>query len=167
MEQLITTFSIGTIIVVLVLGVPSIVNFIRWCKGLYAEREAFKKENFKKGQKAEHEIVEEENRFSAGEKRITKLENKLEKLLQKIDELNHRMDLYLESDQLDIKAWLKEQHEKWMHRGVIDSHSLDLINRRYEIYREENGNGWAKKMVEEDINSLPVVTYISPDEQQQ
>lgn len=163
METMITTWGVTSIVAILMVTIPAIVNFIKWCKGLYAEREAFKKEHFKKGQKAEHKSIEEENRFSQGEKRIAALENVTQQILEKIDKLTRNMDLYLESDQLDIKAWLKEQHEKWMHKGAIDSHSLDLVNRRFAIYTKEDGNGWAKKMVE-DINKLPVITAIPATE---
>lgn len=47
-----------------------------------------------------------------------------------------------------------------MHIGAIDSHSLELVNRRFAIYKAEGGNGWAKKIVD-DINGLPVVVNIT------
>jgi hypothetical protein len=65
------------------------------------------------------------------------------------------LTLLTESDKLNTKAWIKEQHDKWIPLGFIDSQSLDLICARYAIYELEGGNGWAKKMVDE-IKALPV-----------
>ena len=64
-----------------------------------------------------------------------------------------------ESDMLNTKAWIKEQHEKWIALQCIDSQSLDLVLQRYKIYAKEGGNGWAQKMVEE-IKALPTITVI-------
>ena len=160
MAELLTQFNPTTILLVLLIGIPAIVNFITWCKKIWAERVNFAQKNFNEGRKKERSEEQEESRFSNGEARISALETAVGQLTEKVDELVGKMNLYLESDQLDIKAWLKDQHEKWMHRGCIDSHSLDLVNKRFAIYTAENGNGWAKKMVE-DINGLPVVTSIT------
>ena len=158
--ELIKQFGVTGLILILCIILPPIFKFIGWCKHLWEVRESFKKQNFQQGREAEAEEEGEERRFSNGEARIGKLETSVNNLTETINALNKRLDLYLESDQLGIKAWLKEQHEKWMHIGAIDSHSLELVNRRFAIYKAEGGNGWAKKIVD-DINGLPVVVNIT------
>ena len=64
------------------------------------------------------------------------------------------------SDRLAIKTWIKEQHEKWIRLGCIDNYTLDLLEERYAIYKEEGGNSWAKKLMDE-LRALPTVTVVA------
>jgi hypothetical protein len=45
MVGLLTDFNITTILIILLVGIPAIVNFIKWVKSLWATREQFKQEN--------------------------------------------------------------------------------------------------------------------------
>jgi hypothetical protein len=69
------------------------------------------------------------------------------------------IELLIASDELSIKAWIKEQHETWMPLGCIDSQTFELLEARYKIYVDEGGNSWAKKLMD-DLRGLPVVTVI-------
>jgi hypothetical protein len=64
------------------------------------------------------------------------------------------------TNELDIKSWIKAQHEKWIFKGCIDSQMLDLLEQRYAIYTAEGGNSWAKKLMDE-LRALPTVTVVS------
>jgi hypothetical protein len=67
------------------------------------------------------------------------------------------MNLLIDSDQLETKAWIKEQHEKWTRLKAIDGQSLDLLESRFAIYEKEGGNSWAHRLMD-DIRALPLIT---------
>ena len=70
MAELISTFGIGTVIIILLMGIPVIVNFIKWCKDLWATREKFKQENIQKGIEIEARAEEKEARLLNDEARM-------------------------------------------------------------------------------------------------
>jgi len=51
------------VILSLLIGIPAIVNFIKWCKDLWKKRESFKQENIQKGREIEQKAEKEEHRF--------------------------------------------------------------------------------------------------------
>lgn len=162
MVELIGQFGIVQVLLILLIGIPAIVNFIAWCKKLWSKREEFKNENIEKGKRIEARAEEKEARFSNGEQRMDLLEDNV-KELRKIAENQERLiNLLIQSDQLDIKSWLKAQHERWMDLGCIDNQMLDLVTQRFSIYEKEGGNSWAKRLTD-DMRSLPVVTW-HPDQ---
>lgn len=160
MTELISTFGIETVIIVLLVGIPAIVNFIKWCKGLWSTREKFKQENIQKGIEIEARAEEKEARLMHGEARIQHLESDVQDLKVLIANQQQLIELLIKSDELDIKSWIKAQHEKWVSRNCIDSQTLDLLEQRYAIYEREGGNSWAKKLVEE-LRALPTVTVVT------
>lgn len=116
MIELITTYGLTAIIVLLV-GIPSLVNFISWCKNLWKKREEFEEENRSRGREEQRQIdaaVEEATH-------IEKLDKTIDSLKKIIDKQQKQIDLLIKSDELDIKAWIKAQHEKWTTLGYIDS----------------------------------------------
>lgn len=66
------------------------------------------------------------------------------------------------SDELDIKAWIKAQHDKALLKKSLDSETRDLLEQRFAIYKKEGGNGWAEQMMK-DIRNMPVVTRIDEE----
>lgn len=159
MDKLFTQFDPVTIIVVLLIAIPALVNFITWCKGLWNKREAFKEENIKKGQELEKSAEEEEHRFTDGEARMTQLESDVKTLKEIAEQQAKMIELLTLSDQLDIKCWIKMQHEKWIPKKCIDSQVLDLLEQRFQVYEKEGGNSWAKKLMTE-LRALPTVTIV-------
>lgn len=105
---------------------------------------------------------EKEARFSNGEQRMDTLEENVKELRKIAERQAELIQILIQSDQLDIKSWLKAQHEHWMELGCIDSQMLDLVTQRFAIYAKEGGNSWAERLVE-DMRSLPVVTW-HPDQ---
>ena len=67
------------------------------------------------------------------------------------------------SDMLDIKSWIKAQHERYMAQGWIDLQALDLVCQRHAVYKEEGGNSWADCLVE-DLKGLPHKGVATPAE---
>ena len=159
MSGLITTYGIGMVVIVLLVGIPSIFKFIKWCKDLWESREEFKQKNIEHGKKLEAEAEHEEARFSAGEQRMKQLETDVADLKKLVEQQAKLIELLIKSDELDIKSWIKMQHEKWMPRQCIDSQTLDLLEQRYQVYAAEGGNSWAEKLVK-DLRALPIVTVV-------
>lgn len=159
MAELFMAFDPLTVILVLMIGIPSIINFIGWCKRIWNQRQQFQQENIDKGKRIEAREEREENRLQKGESRMTTLESDVADLKGIAKKQQELIELLIQSDELDIKSWIKIQHEKWMPKGCIDSQTLDLLEQRYAIYEKEGGNSWAKKLMTE-LRSLPVVTVI-------
>lgn len=166
MAELISTFGIGTIVIILLVSIPLIIRFISWCKGVWKEREKFKQENIAQGRALERTEEAEEHRFESGESRIAKLEVIVEHLTTLVEEQKQTNDRMLRSDKLAIKTWIKEQHSIWTRKGYIDSHVLELLEERFEIYKEEGGNSWAEKLMTE-LRALPVAIATSIVEHQE
>ena len=78
-------------------------------------------------------------------------------MMQMLQKQQAQIDLLIQSDELTIKAWIKEQHEKWVAFQCIDSQSLELLTQRFNIYQQEGGNSWAEKLIDE-IKELPIIT---------
>ena len=159
MIELISTYGISTVILILLIAIPAIFNFIKWCKNLWNEREAFKQQNIQKGIQIETEAEHKEARLQNGEARMTKLETDVKDLKDLIAAQQKLIELLIKSDELDIKSWIKMQHERWIPKGCIDSQTFDLLEQRYAVYTSEGGNSWAKKLVEE-LRALPTVTIL-------
>ena len=160
MAELFSTFSAETIIIILLVAIPSIIGFIQWCKNLWSKREQFKQENIEKGKALEATAEAEEHRLSDGEAHIKALEEAItafKTIQENQDKIIQRLQ---RSDQLAIKTYIKEQHDIWMVKGFIDSQTLDILEQRFEIYEEEGGNSWAKKLMD-DLRTLPVAVIPS------
>lgn len=162
MAELISTFGVGTVIIVLLVAIPALVNFITWCKNVWAKREAFKQENIQKGKEIEARAEEKEARLTRGEGRTSQLEKEVADLKILIAKQQDLIGLLIKSDELNIKSWIKAQHEKWIPRQCIDSQTLELLEQRYAIYTKEGGNSWAEKLVK-DLRALPIVTVVPVD----
>lgn len=154
MTTLITTYGVIPVLLTLLIGIPTIVNFISWCKATWAKREKFKQDAIQNGRKQEREEEAEENRFSSGEARIATLEDNVKLLTTMVTQQKEMIERLTRSDMLDIKSWIKVQHEKYMNQGWIDTQALDLLCQRHEIYKEEGGNSWADCLVD-DLKKLP------------
>lgn len=154
MEKLLSDIGPVTIILVLLICIPAIVNFISWCKKIYAEREKFKKTHMEKGRALEREEETEELRFISGEARISNLETAVSTLTETIARQEKLIERLTRSDMYGIKAWIKDQHEKYTAQGWIDTEALDLVCSRHSVYKEEGGNSWADCLVN-DLKNLP------------
>lgn len=159
MAELISTFGISTVVIVLLVGIPCIIGFITWCKNLWNAREKFKKEQRNIGRSQEREEEAEENRFISGESRIASLELIIAQQEKLYNELKKSNDRLIESDRLAIKTYIKEQHDIWVPKGCIDGQVLELLEDRFKIYTEEGGNSWAEKLMN-DMRALPIVIVV-------
>lgn len=163
MTGLIESFGLGTVVIILLIGGAAIIKFIEWCRKTWKQRSDFANENQKIGMHKEKELEQREERLASGEARMTALEENVKKLTEIAEKQQEMIELLVQSDELDIKSWIKAQHERWIALGYIDGQTLDILEQRYAIYAREGGNGWAKKQVEE-LRTLPTATAVSlPD----
>ena len=114
------------------------------------------------GRTQEREAQTLERRFEEGEERITALEEEESSLEGRVENIELLLEILIASDQQDIKAWIKQQHDKWMPKKYIEDYALDLLERRYAIYVQENGNSWAERLMT-DLRSLPIVSKAQID----
>ena len=160
MAELFSTFGVGTVVIILLVGIPAIVNFITWCKGIWKKRSTFAQENYEHGRKDEANKESKEHRLQNHEAELAALKANLAALTTINTNQQKQIDLLIVSDRLSIKAWIKEQHEKWTRCGYIDSQSLELLEDRFKVYTKEDGNSWAEKLMNE-IRALPLVTVFN------
>lgn len=164
MAELFSTFGAGSVLLILFIGIPTIINFITWCKGIWKKRTSFAQENYDHGRQDEATQESKEHRLQNHETELAALKANLAALTTISTKQQKQIDLLIESDRLSIKAWIKEQHEKWTHCGYIDSQSLELLEDRFKVYTKEDGNSWAEKLINE-IRALPLVTVFKDKNQ--
>ena len=74
---------------------------------------------------------------------------------EKIEQQNLRIELLIDSDKDDIKAFITEKYHYFVEvRGWIDDYSLDCLERRFQHYKDENGNSFVADLMSE-IKRLP------------
>lgn len=152
-------YPIWAVILIAVASIIIILKIIEGCKKLWQKRKDFQKAAEQRGEEHQREEDAQAQEKEGAEKRLQKLEENYAKLSEILIKQQQTLDLLMESDELDIKTWIKTQHDQWMPTGYIDSQILDLVCQRYEIYEREGGNSWAKKMVD-DMKQLTIVTNV-------
>lgn len=157
--QLLATYNIGTVLIIAILTMVGIYKIIVWCKKTWAQRQAFAQENINKGVEIQRNKDKEFEAKQDEEARLQRLEKAIESLVRVNESQQRQIALLIESDQLNIKTWIKDQHEKWMALGAIDNWSLDLLELRFSIYEKEGGNSWARRLMD-DIRGLPLITVV-------
>lgn len=141
-------------------------KIIGFCKELWAKRKNFADANVEKGKAIEAKEEAEALKVVSQDAKIKELETSIGLLTDVVSELKKQNELLLESDKLTTKAWIKEQHDIWVPKQCIDSQILNLLEEKYEIYRKENGNSWAKRLMD-DLRALPLITVISIDNKEE
>ena len=157
--EFLTAYPIWTVILIAIASIAIVYKLIKWGKDTWEKRETFKKQQYSLGLQQQREADEEEERELKEQEKIKSLETSIDLLTAMLQKQQEQIDLLIQSDELNIKAWIKEQHEKWMALQCIDSQSLDLLTQRYSIYQKEGGNSWAEKLINE-VKALPLITII-------
>ena len=79
----------------------------------------------------------------------------IKELKESLKQLNKQVQLLIDSDKDDIKAFLTREHHYFVYQKQwIDDYSLECIEKRYNHYKEEGGNSFIKGFMEE-IRALP------------
>lgn len=157
--QLLSDYPIWTVILITVASIIIILKVVDWGKKTWQKRQEFRNAAILEGEKIQQQedlALKEKNELKS---RVEQLEQQNAQLLEILNKQQIILDLLKESDELDIKTWIKAQHDKWVPTGCIDSQALELVCQRFAIYQKEGGNSWAERMVE-DIKQLTIVTNI-------
>lgn len=82
-------------------------------------------------------------------------EQTINKLEQNVEQLTKKVNILLDSDKDDIKAFITRQHHYFCYQlKEIDDQSLDCIEKRFTHYQQEGGNSYIKNLMEE-LRELP------------
>lgn len=174
MLELLTTYQISDIlifIVILALAAKEFISFIDWIKKkvdsfkqeeILDQKEQDKIDSYDAKLKANSDrILSLENRMSGLEQRIEKTEKEFQTFLKQQSEINDnllalvkKVNILLESDKEDIKAYVTEKHHFYIHQGWIDDFTLECIEKRFQCYKEEDGNSFVENLVN-DLRKLP------------
>ncbi len=141
--ELLTAFDITTILMVALLLFFAVLEISKGIDYFRSKRKS--KEQVEKSQEDhihELEVLENNN------------EKQIERICVEVAQIKDNVDLLLESDKNDIKAWITERYHYFMARGVIDDFSLDCIERRFQCYERSGGNSYVSGMVER-LRELP------------
>lgn len=155
MMDLIAKYTVEQIIVyaaILALAIKGVVEFIKWCQGLYKDKFNEDYNEKTKEQYCEVQIGE----FIQSNKRLEqKLDNITTTMNEKIDKIEDQLTLLSSSSRNDIKAWMVETHHKCMKEESIDDFTKDVVERRFEDYEKLGGNSYIKNLVSQ-MRELPI-----------
>lgn len=117
---------------------------------------------FKKRKKNEYkEISGNDKRLEELEKGRQENRKSIENISCDIQTVKQSVELLIESDKNDIKAWITEKHHYFIRQGWIDDYSLDCIERRFKCYQREGGNSY----VEELVNEIRKLQHFPPEKE--
>lgn len=138
--QLLKQFDITTFLtftIVLALAAKGTIIFFDWVKERLMKM-------FNKQTKKQRQIEQ----LRQQEKSIKELKNNMESIQSK-------MNLLIESDKDDIKAWITEKHHFYCYQQkYIDDYTLDCLEKRFSHYEVEGGNSFVHTLMEE-LRALP------------
>lgn len=142
--ELFSNFSFPQIIlfiILLAIVVKELVEFIDWIKSR---------------NKKEYEERKIENELArSNEERLDKLETNMVKMSENINNINDKVDLLINSDRDDIKAFITREHHYFCYKMKwIDDYSLDCLEHRFQHYKEEEGNSFIEGLMKE-LRALP------------
>jgi Na+/phosphate symporter len=110
---------------------------------------------FKKQQAQKQHEEDFNDHVQKSEKQIKELYDMHAKTEENLDKILNSIQLLINSDKDDIKAWITEKHHYYCYeRKYIDDYSLDCIEKRYTHYRNEGGNSFIEDLMK-DIRRLP------------
>lgn len=156
---LLSQYPIWTVLIIVIAVLIIIQKGISFFKAKWGEREQFIQDNVNKGMEIQKKKDMKEEAQQEEIAHINELQTSVTQLTELLEKQQKLIDLLIQSDELEIKAWIKEQHEKWAALRAIDSQSLDVLEQRFAIYEKEGGNSWALKLMNE-IRALPTITVI-------
>lgn len=160
MADLLQTFSLSEIVlflVLLIIGVKEIWSALDWIKE--KSRTSIDKEHEEKDEK--EKLAETVEELQAGKKEIYDTFDVISKSFEKLDK---QVEMLIESDKEDIKSYIvKEHHYFCYEQGWIDDYSLECMERRFAVYRQEHGNSFVEGLMNE-VRALP---KIAPDQDEE
>ena len=151
MLDLLQHYSVSQIIIFLVLicvAIKGIIDFYDWI-----HRKIEEVFNVKSSKNTQKEQLE--RRLAKGDTIMNELKQQQKNTNRIIQELTKKIDILIESDKDDIKAYITKEHHKFCYdKKWIDDFSLDCLERRYKHYEDEGGNSFIEGFMQE-LRSLP------------
>lgn len=143
MKELFSKYSVDEVvmfIIMLALAIKGLISFIDWAHDRL-------KQYFNK-----------ETKVNNVEEQLKQIIENQQALSDKVDGISAQVEILFNSDRDDIKAWITEKHHYFCYKlGYIDDFNLNCIEKRYEHYKEENGNSFVADLMA-DIRRLPIVS---------
>lgn len=140
MIDLLQKFSLEQILifgVLLALAIKGVVSFFDWV------------------QDRNRKVAKKINQPANMQEKINKNNKQIQDLKKSIQLLVKKVDLLIESDKDDIKAYITKEHHYFCYvQGWIDDYSLDCIEKRFGHYQEQGGNSFVQGLMEQ-IRELP------------
>lgn len=147
MKELLETFSISEIflfVVLLAAAFKGVVSWVDWFRGKIKNKYGEDQEKEDRRKKMENDLIQI---------RETQVE-----MAKAISSLTENVNLLMDSDKDDIKAWITEKHHYFCYTlGYIDDYNLDCIEKRFSHYEIEGGNSFVGDLMKE-IRALPKKT---------
>lgn len=149
MEYLFVNYDISEIVILIVIlafAVKELVTFVDWGR-----------DRLRKMYDKDYKSLEEKRKIKDELKDLNKIfdEQKVmsetfAKIDRTFDGINKRIDMLIESDKEDIKAYITEKHHFFVYvQGWIDDYSLECLERRFSVYKQEHGNSFVKGLMDE------------------
>lgn len=138
--QLLKQFDITTFLtftIVLALAAKGVIIFFDWVKERLMKM-------FNKQTKKQRQIEQ-----------LRQQEKSIKELKSNMKSIQSKMNLLIESDKDDIKAWITEKHHFYCYQQkYIDDYTLDCLEKRFSHYEVEGGNSFVHNLMEE-LRALP------------
>lgn len=154
MKELLETFSLGEIVIFLVLLAATIKSFFTFWDWAVGRLKLVFNKQYEKEQLKEkfQEIIADQNR------KLNSAFQEHNQMRDQMGEIHQMINVLMESDRNDIKAWITEKHHYFCYeKGYIDDYSLDCLERRFASYEKEDGNSFVETLMNE-IRALPKVS---------
>ena len=151
MDEILTQYSITEILVFLFVLIAAIKTTLNSIEYLWERISKI----FKKQQKDIEQQEDFTKHVQESEKQIKELYDLHTKTEENLNRIIDSIQLLINSDKDDIKAWITEKHHYYCYeRKYIDDYSLDCIEKRYTHYKNEGGNSFIEDLMK-DIRRLP------------
>lgn len=151
MSELLQHYSVQDIflfLILLALAFKSIITFLEW-----GQQKIQKVFNIKFGKISEKEKMSK--RIENGQIFMNQLREHQKENDETLKSLSNKIDMLIESDKDDIKAYITKEHHKFCYeKKWIDDFSLDCLERRYKHYEDEGGNSFIGGFMNE-LRALP------------
>lgn len=157
MDDLLTQYSLTDILVFLFVLITAIKTTMVSVEWLWERLSKI----FKRQQKNIKNEEDFAKHVQESEKKIKELYELHEKTEQNLNKIIDSIQLLINSDKDDIKAWITEKHHYYCYeKRHIDDYSLDCIEKRYTHYRNEGGNSFVEDLMR-DIRRLPKTSSLN------
>ena len=151
MSELLSSYSISEIIIILItvcLAIKGLVSFYDWGK-----------QRVDRIYNKEYQEKEDRAQFVENIKMLNEEREKINETLNKFDDtfktVNQQIGMLIDSDKEAIKSFIVKEHHTFVYdRGWIDDYSLECIERRFAVYKQEHGNSFVEGLMDE-IRELP------------